>query len=61
VRDYATNLNIAMADADDGYSAITNGITHKNISITNVFGYSQTYRVYRTKHVINGTITIVTG
>lgn len=61
IRDYATNLNIAMADADDGYSAITNGITHRNVSITNSFGYSQTYRVYRTKHVINGAITIVTG
>lgn len=61
IRDYATNLNIAMADDTDGYTNVTNGINHRTVTLTNVFGYNRTYYVYRTKHVINGSVTIVTG
>ena len=57
--DASTNLNIAMADNTDGYTNYTNGLYHKTISITNVFGKTQTYYVYRTKNVLNGAITII--
>lgn len=60
IRDANTNLNIAMADASDGYTDSTNGINHKTMILDNSFGYTQSYRVYRTKNVINGDIIIVT-
>ena len=47
-----------MADASDGYTSVTNGINHKIMNITNIFGHTQSYYVYRTKHILNGEITI---
>ena len=57
-RDASTNLNIAMADASDGYTDTHNGLYHQTLSITNSFGHSINYYIYRTKNYLNGNITI---
>jgi len=57
--DATTNMNVAMADSTDGYTDYTNGLYHKTISIINVYGHTQTYFVYRTKHILNGTVTVI--
>lgn len=60
IRDTATNLNIALAGASDGYTnTTTTGLPYKLISsIPNMYGYSDTYYVFRTKYQLGGAITI---
>ncbi len=59
-RDTGTNLNVAMADASDGYGE-PGAIGSRLLTLTNVNGYSHNYRIYRTKHVINGSMSILIG
>lgn len=58
-RDEATNLQVAMADNTDGYTNFSNGYYYQTISITNQYGISTTYRVYRTKNILGGSINII--
>lgn len=58
-RDFNTNFAVAMADTVDGYTDTNAGIyKFKFINITNPFGILQSYRVYRTKNILGGTINI---
>lgn len=59
-KDQATNLNVGMADATDGYTDTNAGVySFKNLSVTNPYGITQTYRVYRTKYTLGGSINII--
>lgn len=59
-KDGATNLTVGMADATDGYTDVNAGpYSFKFLSITNGFGVTQTYRVYRTKYTLGGSINII--
>lgn len=58
-KDSNTNFAVAMADVADGYTDVNAGVyKFKFISITNPYGITQTYRVYRTKNILGGTINI---
>lgn len=58
-RDVSTNLSVGMADSTDGYTDTNGGIySFKFLSITNTFGITQTYRVYRSKYILGGAINI---
>jgi len=56
--DAATNLNIALAGAIDGYTDVVEGLSCKLMSITNAYGYTELYRVYRSKYQLGGLLTI---
>lgn len=59
-KDFNTNLSIAMADASDGYTLTQpNGLNFKLVNITNVHGVTTGYKVFRTKNILGGTISIV--
>jgi hypothetical protein len=48
-----------MAGASEGYTDTNGGAYNfKYLNITNQFGVLSTYRVYRTKHVLGGSIKI---
>jgi hypothetical protein len=59
-KDTSTNLAVAMADSTDNafFSETENGWSYGEVSVTNAFGQSTTYRVYRTKNVLGGSINI---
>jgi len=59
-RDQSTNLAVGMAGTAEGYTD-SNGGAYKflYISITNGFGILNTYRVYRTKNILGGSIQII--
>jgi hypothetical protein len=59
-KDDATNLTVAMATNSDDvfYSNIANGIYYGLVSVTNVNGNTTNYKVYRTKNILGGSITI---
>lgn len=58
-KDESTNLQVAMADNSDGYSTLSNGYYYNTIAITNQYGIVTTYRVYRTKNILGGAISII--
>lgn len=60
-KDSNTNLSVAMADVAEGYTAGTGTYKYLNLSITNTYGATNTYRVYRTRNVLGGSINIVTS
>lgn len=59
-KDTSTNLSVSMADASDNpaYSNTQNGWSYDLVSVTNVFGATTNYRVYRTKNLLGGSINI---
>lgn len=58
-KDTATNLAIAMADASDGYTDTNSGVyTFQLVSVTNPYGVTIDYRVYRTKYQLGSSIQI---
>jgi len=59
-KDTSTNLSIAMADTAEGYSAGTGTHKYFELTVTNQFFISQTYRVYRTRNSLGGSINIKT-
>jgi hypothetical protein len=54
-------FNFAMADLGDGFTESANGYNYKEISITNAYGRTATYNVYRSKNNFAGAITVVVG
>ena len=60
-KDASNNLNVAMSDTSDdaSYSNVANGINYALVSVTNVNGQTVSYRVYRTKNILGGTINII--
>lgn len=61
VKDAATLLNVPMADSGDDplYSNTANGLSYALVSVTNVNGVAETYRVYRTKNVLGAAIDLI--
>jgi hypothetical protein len=59
-RDFNTNLAVAMAGPGEGYTSTNgNGMYYQTVSVTNPFSVVMTYRVYRTRNVLGGTIKII--
>lgn len=60
VYDTDTNFPIAMATSVDDafFSNVANGINYGLVNVTNSFGQTIGYRVYRTKYILGSTITI---
>lgn len=61
-KDSATLLPIGMAGAAEGYTSTdSNGWNYLTVSVTNSTAtpYTTNYRVYRSKNVLNGAITII--
>ncbi len=59
-KDTATNLAIDMADSTDhaNYSNVANGWYYALVSVTNAQGVVSNKRVYRSKNILGGTITV---
>lgn len=59
-KDASTQLAVAMADATDNsfFSGVSGSYSYGTTSVTNQFGITQNYRVYRTRNFLNGNITI---
>lgn len=60
-KDSNTNLSVAMADVAEGYTAGTGTYKYLNVPITNQYGATNTYRLYRTRNVLGGSINIITS
>ena len=60
-KDVSTNLNVAMATSSDDsfYSNTANGLSYGLVSVTNTYGQTTNYRVYRTKNILGGAVTII--
>jgi hypothetical protein len=60
-KDAATNLNVAMASiVDDAFFSNTaNSLSYGLVSVTNVFSQTTNYRVYRSKNILGGAISII--
>lgn len=61
-KDTATNLNVAMAtNLDDAvfFANSANGLYYGLVSITNANGSTTNYRVYRSKNILGGSISII--
>lgn len=59
-RDNSTLLPISMADNVDNifYNNTANGWNYGLVSVTNIYGITTNYRVYRSKYVLGGSIQI---
>jgi hypothetical protein len=59
-RDQSTQLAVAMADVTDNpfFSGVSGSYYYGTTSVTNSFGITTNYRVYRTRNFLNGNITI---
>lgn len=58
-KDTTTNLAIAMADASDGYTDTNAGVyPFQFVSVTNTYGVTINYRVYRSKYILGSSIQI---
>lgn len=58
-KDTMTQLAVAMADPADGYTFTNgNGLYYDLVTITNAFSVVKQYRVYRTKNILGGAVTI---
>lgn len=60
-KDSSTNLNVAMASSDDDafFSNIANSLSYGLVSVTNSHSQTINYRVYRTKNILGGAISII--
>lgn len=56
---YYQGLPFALADAADGYSLGSGNITYTQVSITNSYGITETYNVFRSKNPLVGAVTMV--
>lgn len=60
-KDAATNLNVAMASSVDDafFSNTANSLSYGLVSVTNAFSQTTNYRVYRSKNILGGAISII--
>lgn len=56
---YYNGLPFALADSGDGYSSGGGNITYLPISITNDFGQTTTYNVFRSKNPLVGAVSMI--
>ena len=59
-KDTSTNLAVAMADSTDNafFSSTQNGWSYGTVNVTNAYSQTISYRVYRTKNTLGGSINI---
>jgi hypothetical protein len=59
-KDQSTQLSVSMADSSDDsfYSGSSGSYSFGTTSVTNQYGISQNYRIYRTRNYLNGDIII---
>ena len=58
-RDFNTNLAVAMAGVTEGYTTAVGAYYAQVVSITNGYGKTTNYYVFRTKNILGGSISIV--
>lgn len=60
-KDAATNLNVAMASSVDDafFSNVANSLSYGLVSVTNAYSQTTNYRVYRSKNILGGSISII--
>lgn len=58
-RDSATNLAVAMAGIAEGYTTPTGVYYAQVVSVTNTYGKTTNYYVFRTRNILGGSINIV--
>ena len=60
-KDASTNLNVAMADSSDDpfFGNVQNGYYYGLVSVTNTYSITTNYRVYRSKNILGGSISII--
>ena len=58
-RDFNTNLAVAMAGVAEGYTTPVGSYYAQVVTITNGFGKTTNYYVFRTKNILGGAISIV--
>jgi hypothetical protein len=51
-------LPFALADSADGYMLGSGNITYTTVSITNAYGETETYNVFRSKNPIVGVVSM---
>ena len=56
---YYQGLPFALADSADGYTLGSGNITYTQVSITNLYGITETYNVFRSKNPLVGAVTMV--
>jgi hypothetical protein len=52
-------LDLALADSSDGYTLGSGKITYKQVSVTNAYGQTTTYNVFRSKYTLAGSISVI--
>lgn len=58
-RDFNTNLAVAMAGIEEGYMTSVGSYYAQTVSVTNAYGISTNYYVFRSQNVLGGAISIV--
>lgn len=58
-KDSATNLAVAMAGIAEGYTVVAGIYYAQTMALTNAYGITTTYYVFRTKNILGGSISIV--
>lgn len=56
---YYQGLPFALADSADGYNLGSGNITYTQVSITNSYGITTTYNVFRSKNPLVGAVTML--
>lgn len=51
--------NLVLADADDGFELGSGQVTYKQVSVTNQYGQSTNYNVFRSKNELVPAITVI--
>lgn len=57
-RDFNTNLAVAMAGVAEGYTTPVGAYYAQVVSVTNIWGYTTNYYVFRTRNILGGSIII---
>jgi hypothetical protein len=57
-RDFNTNLAVAMAGIDEGYTSPVGSYYAQVVSVTNIWGYTTNYYLFRTRNILGGSIII---
>jgi hypothetical protein len=58
-KDTATNFDVSMAGVAQGYTTAVGALFCQLVSVTNAFGVTIDYRVFRTLNILNGAINII--
>ncbi len=57
--DFGTNISVLMAGVEQGYTYSVGNYYAQSVSVTNMYGYTTDYYVFRTLNILGGTINIM--